>query len=80
MTFAEVLEQRGKKEGRVEGEHITLIRLVDKKFGISEEEKHMIRQTKDLGKIEAALDEFVFADTKSQVLEQLARLPGDVER
>lgn len=79
MTFAEVLEQRGKEEGRVEGEHITLIRQLDKKFGVSEEEKELVRQTKDLNKIEAALDEILDAASKAQVLAHLSGFQGEGE-
>ena len=89
MTYEEVAEKRGiekgiergiergiekgKEEGRVEGEHNTLIRQLDRKFGLSEEEKELIRRTEELEKIEAALDEFVFAETKEQVLTQLKK-------
>jgi len=75
MTYAEAAEkrgiQKGKEEGRIEGEHKTLIRLPDRKFGLSEGEKELVRSTGDLEKIEAALDEFVFAETKEQVLAHL---------
>ena len=79
MTYAEVMEQRGiekgiekgKEKGRVEGEHNTLIRQLDKKFGLSDEEKDLVRRTDNLEKIEAALDEILDADTKEQVLAHL---------
>jgi len=79
MSFAEKLEQkgiqkgiqRGKEAGRVEGEHNTLIRLLDKKFGITEEEAELIRQNEDLAKIEAALDEILDATSKAQVLDHI---------
>ncbi|MFP4179886.1 MAG: hypothetical protein ACLFSA_07500, partial [Spirochaetaceae bacterium] len=75
MTYEEVAEKRGlvkgMEKGRIEGEHNTLIRLLDRKFGLSEEEEELVRSTEELEKIEAALDEFVFADTKEQVLGHL---------
>ena len=77
MTYAEAAEkrgiQKGKEEGRVEGEHNTLIRQLDRKFGLSEEEKELIRGTEELEKIEAALDEILDAETKEQVLSRLKK-------
>ena len=79
MTYAEAAEkkgierglERGKEEGKIEGEHKTLIRQLDRKFGLSEEEKELVHSTEELEKIEAALDEFVFAERKEQVLAHL---------
>ncbi|MFO7850271.1 MAG: hypothetical protein R6V67_09950, partial [Spirochaetia bacterium] len=75
MTYAEAAEkrgiERGIKRGIQKGEHNTLIRLLDKKFGLSEEERDLIRRSEDLENIEATLDEFVFAETKEQVLAHL---------
>ena len=67
MTYAEAAEKRGIQKG----EHKTLIRQLDKKFGLSDEEKNLIRRSEDLEKIEAALDEILDADTKEQVLAHL---------
>jgi hypothetical protein len=67
MTFAEAAEKRGIQKG----EHNTLIRLLNKKFGLSDEEKDLIRRTDELEKLEAALDEILDAETKEQVLAHL---------
>ncbi len=48
-----------------------MIRQLDKKFGITEEEAELIRQNEDLAKIEAALDEILDATSKAQVLDHL---------
>jgi len=45
--------------------------LLDKKFGITEEEAELIRQNEDLAKIEAALDEILDSTSKAQVLDHL---------
>ncbi len=83
MTYAEAAEKRGiekgkeegkeegREAGRIEGEHKTLIRLLEKKFGLSEEEKELVRSTEELEKIEAALDELLDAEMKEQVLVHL---------
>ena len=71
MTYAEAAEKKGKEEGRIEGEHNTLIRLLNRKFGLSEEEEELVRSTVELEKIEAALDEILEAETKEQVFAHL---------
>ncbi|MDZ7794204.1 MAG: hypothetical protein U5P10_11115 [Spirochaetia bacterium] len=75
MTYAEAAEkrgiQRGMERGIQKGEHNTLIRLLDRKFSLSEEEKELVHNTEKLEKIEAALDELVFAERKEQVLAHL---------
>lgn len=68
MTFAEKLEKRGIQKGR----HDTLIRQLDKKFGISEKEKELIRHCYELEKVENALDEILDAKTKEEVLKHLS--------
>ncbi|MFP4268934.1 MAG: hypothetical protein ACLFQW_13135, partial [Spirochaetaceae bacterium] len=77
MTYEEVAEKRGlvkgMEKGRIEGEHNTLIRQLDRKFCLSEEEKELVRSTEELEKIEAALDEILEADTKEQVLGHLKK-------
>ena len=69
MTYAEAAEKRGIQKG----EHKTLIRLLDRKFGLSEEEKELVRSTEELEKIEAALDEILEAETKEHVLAHLKK-------
>ena len=71
MTYAEAAEKKGIEKGIQKGEHKTLIRQLDKKFGLSDEEKELVRSCEELEKIEAALDEILDAETKEQVLAQL---------
>ena len=81
MTIAEkyILQGRseGLKEGRTEGvlngQRGMLVRQLDKKFGLSDEERLLIEHCDDLDRIAAAIDAFVDADSKEQVLARLKR-------
>jgi predicted transposase YdaD len=79
MTYAEVLETRGREKGRHEGreegrvadKQDVLIRLLSRKFDLSDAERERIRGVEDPDRLDAALDEFVVAETKQAVLEKL---------
>jgi predicted transposase YdaD len=87
MTIAEWLERKGERRGRAEGEkrgfakgaeigriedkQEVLIRLVERKFGITEEERKSIRSHMDPDALDAALDAIVTARTKATVLRHL---------
>ena len=79
MTIAESLIERGKekglKEGKEEGliteKQLVLIRLLNKKFGLNEIEKERILNCRDKAKLDNAIDEFVTAREKSEVLREL---------
>ncbi|OHD12815.1 MAG: hypothetical protein A2086_17085 [Spirochaetes bacterium GWD1_27_9] len=61
-----------KIEGKIEKQQQTLIRLLSKKFGsITEYEKEFIEQCSDAEKLDNALDEILFAETKFNVLDCL---------
>ena len=67
MTYAEELETRG----RVTGKQDVLIRQLSRKFDLSDAERKRIRSVGDPDRLDAALDEFVVAETKQAVLEKL---------
>ena len=75
MTYGEMLETKGREEGREQGRVIekqaVLIRQLSRKFGVSEAERESIRGVGDPDRLDAALDEFVVAETKEAVLEKL---------
>ena len=87
MTYGEMLETKGREEGREEGrqegreegreqgrvadKQDVLIRLLSRKFGVSNAERESIRGVEDPDRLDAALDEFVVAETKEAVLEKL---------
>ena len=75
MTYGEMLETKGREEGREEGRVIekqdVLIRLLSRKFDLSDAERESIRGVEDPDRLDAALDEFAVAETKQAVLEKL---------
>ena len=67
MTIAE----KYINEGALAERRGVLIRLIEKKFGITQEERTLIEHTDDLDRLAAALDEILFAETKQQVLDKI---------
>ena len=67
---------KGRTEGRVEGalaeRRDVLIRLLEKKFDLTQDDRALVEQTDDLDRLAAALDEILFAESKEQVLDKLA--------
>lgn len=71
--------KEGRREGRLTGFNEGLIkekrgvltRLLDKKFGLFEEEKALIAECGDLEALDAALDVILFAQGKEEVLQLL---------
>ena len=63
--------EKGIEKGELFRRQSTLIRQLDKKFGISKDEEEEIKSCNDSFKLDTALDEFVFATDKSSVLEKL---------
>ena len=49
-----------------------LIRLVDRKFGLTDIERERISACEDQSALDAALDEILDAETKTQVLARLS--------
>ena len=79
QSMDELIEQgkeegiaQGKEEGREEGELLdkqkVLVRLMDKRFGLTEEETAIIMAETSREKLDQALDEILFAENKVQVL------------
>jgi hypothetical protein len=75
MTYAEELMTRGREEGRVTEKQDVLIRLLTRKFGLTDAERQLIEATDDTAALDAALDELVVAETKEAVLEKLRPMP-----
>jgi hypothetical protein len=71
MTYAEKLETKGREEGRVSDKQDVLIRLLSRKFDVTDAERETIRGMEDPDRLDAALDEFAVAETKETVLEKL---------
>ncbi len=63
--------EKGKQEGRIEDKQEVLIRQLSKKFSLTEEDRETIKNTIDVNKLDAAIDAFVFAQTKEEVLKLL---------
>ncbi|WP_455382467.1 Rpn family recombination-promoting nuclease/putative transposase [Salinispira pacifica] len=59
-------------EGALAERRGVLIRLLEKKFGLTGDERILVEQTDDLNRLAAALDEILFADSKQQILDKLA--------
>jgi len=76
VTIAEKYINEGRTRGRSEGtlaeRRGVLIRLLEKKFGITQQERTLIEHIEDLDRLAAALDEILFAETKQQVLARLS--------
>jgi predicted transposase/invertase (TIGR01784 family) len=75
MTILEDIElkaeKRGKEKQKIIDKQDILIRQLNKKFGLSRDEVTLIKSIKDITKLDAALDEFVFSESKSGVLDLL---------
>ncbi len=63
--------ERGLQKGKLEEKRDILMRQLDKKFSLANEERKQIEQCEDVDKLDAAIDAFVFAETKTEVLQQL---------
>jgi len=71
-SWERMAEKRGIEQGIQKGELIdkqqVLIRQTDRKFGLAGEEKDRIGSCKDAGKLDAALDCILSAESKDEVL------------
>jgi len=88
MTYAQEMLAKGRNEGLEQGmeqgmeqgleqgslrrSREVLIRLVDRKFGLTDTERERIMVCDDQGALDSALDEFALADDKAQVLAKLS--------
>ena len=79
MTYAELLMEDGKAEGKEEGIHegellarrATLARLVARRFGLSDRERARIDSCRDPAALDAAIDAVIDAPAKAEVLSKL---------
>ena len=75
MTYAQKMLKEGVEQGLERGSlqrsREVLIRLVDRKFGLTEAERERIMVCEDQAALDAALDEFALAESKEQVLAKL---------
>ncbi len=68
MTFAQEMVEKGSLESRRE----TLVRQLDRKFGLTDPERDRILSCDDPSALDAALDEIIIADDKASVLNKLS--------
>ena len=64
-------QKEGEIKGELKKEHTILIRLLELKYTLSENEKNQILSVTDFKKLDAAIDAFVFAEDKESVLKLL---------
>ena len=63
--------ERGIERGTLLDKKEVLINLISKKFGISRDEKLLIMETEDKSKLDLALDEILFAESKNVLIDIL---------
>jgi hypothetical protein len=61
-------EKRGEKKGEIRDKQNVLIRLLSKKFELTQKEESFIKSVFNKDKLDKALDEILFAEKKEQVL------------
>ena len=70
-SWERIAKEEGLEEGEIADKQKVLIRQLERKFGLSAEEKSRIEEERDRDKLDAALDAIVFAASKDEVLEKL---------
>ena len=74
-TLAQRWLEEGKAKGKLEGELLkqkeVVTKLLDKKFGLKEEEKDFIRSVTDREKLDKVIEEILFSDSKDELMEYL---------
>ena len=75
MPYVTSIERLGKEEGIQEGAILdkqkVLSRLLNRKFGLNEQETELISNQFDPDLLDKAIDEFVFANSKEEVLREI---------
>jgi hypothetical protein len=71
MSAAETYEKRGETRGRMQAKHQVLTRQLERKFGLTDEERRRIASESAPDKLDAALDALVFAESKDEVLAEI---------
>ncbi len=69
MTYSEARIH----EGEIKSKQETLIRLIDRKYRITDEERTLIMSIQDPDILDAALDEIVMSDDKTSILAALQK-------
>jgi predicted transposase YdaD len=64
-------EKRGETRGRLQDKQQVLTRQLERKFGLTDEERRRIASESDPDKLDAALDALVFAENKGEVLAEI---------
>jgi predicted transposase YdaD len=68
----EIGRREGNTEGRIAGKQDTLVRLVEKKFGVLDSgAKRKISRCRDLNRLDRAIDLFLDAESITEVLQPL---------
>jgi len=74
-TQLDEAKKEGIKEGKEKGELLdkqnVLVKQLSKKFGITDNEKELIKKTTDLEKLDIALEDILFIDKKDEILGKL---------
>ncbi len=65
-------KELGEQSGRLKEKREMLTRLMDRRFGLTAEERQLIAAQTDMERLDAAIDAFATADRKSEVLKHLA--------
>ena len=65
--------EQGIEKGMIQEKQIVLIRLLNNKFGISEQEEAFIRNYLKFDALDQALDKILFAEAKEEVMEILLK-------
>ncbi|RKX71489.1 MAG: hypothetical protein DRP60_14925 [Spirochaetes bacterium] len=63
--------KEGLEKGKLQDKHEVLIKLLDLKFGVDEEERHRIQTVNDFQKLDAALEAIVLGVNKENILDLL---------
>lgn len=71
MTLAEQLIEQGIEKGEIIDKQKVLIKLLSKKFGVSDPEMVKIEHTDSAELLDAALDIILFAESKSEIMAAL---------
>ena len=77
VDIAEKLTQKLMREGQLSDKQDVLIRQMNLKFGLEENEKNLIRKVQESWLLDAALDAIVISDDKSGVLGKLRSIKID---
>ena len=65
------LQTMAREDGKLSKEHTILIRLLELKYTLSEDEKNKILSVTDFKKLDAAVDAVMFVEDKESVLKLL---------